>query len=83
VAYYNRGNVYADKGKYDLAIADFDRTIELEPDYANPYYGRGLIHRMRGEKEEAISDFERFLELGEDEYWRIEAEKQLRELRGQ
>jgi tetratricopeptide (TPR) repeat protein len=82
-AYYNRGNAYYGKGEYDLAIADFDRAIELKPDLAGAYYNRGFVHQIRGKKEESIKDFERFLELSEDEYWRKEAEKQLRELRGQ
>jgi len=81
-AYYNRGLAYAHKGEYELAIADFSKAIELRPDFALAYYGRGLVHKIRGEKEEAVRDFERFLELSEDEYWRKEAEKQLRELRG-
>lgn len=73
---------YGDKGEYHQAIADYDRAIELGPDLAEayPYYGRGLVHKMRGEKEKAIRDFERFLELSEDDYWREEAEKHLREL---
>jgi tetratricopeptide (TPR) repeat protein len=82
-AYANRGLAYAGKGEYDLAIADYDRAIELKPDYTPAYYSRGLARKMKGEKEEAIRDFERFLELSRDEYWRKEAEKQLRELRGQ
>ena len=82
-AYNNRGNAYAEKGEYDLAIADFGNAIERRPDLAGAYRNRGLAHKMRGEKEEAIRDFERFLELSEDEDLRKEAEKQLRELRGQ
>ena len=61
-------------------MADFDRAIELRPDYAEAYYGRGVVHEMRDENDEAIRDFERLLELSEDEYWRNEADKHLREL---
>jgi len=82
-AYSNRGGAYTFKREYDLAIADFDRAIEMRPDLVEAYYGRGFVHKMRGEKESAIRDFERVLELSEDEYWRKEAEEQLRELRGQ
>ena len=74
---------YADLGDYDLAIADYNKAIELMPDLAEAYYNRGVARKMKGEKEEAIRDFERFLELSEDEYWRECAEKQLKELRGQ
>ena len=84
-AYRTRGVAYAEKGEYDLAIADLNKAIELKPDYIEAYFLRGLVHGMRGEKENAIKDFERFLELSGDEYWylREEAERQLKELRGQ
>lgn len=81
--YLYRGAVYLIEGKPVQAVADFDKAIELKPDLAAAYYWRGLVHELRGEKKEAIEDFEQFLELSEDEYWREEAEEQLRELRGQ
>jgi len=82
-AYNNRGAAYVGKDDYDLAIADYDKAIELKPDLVEAYFGRGFVHKIRGEKEEAIRDFERCLELSEDEDLRKEAEEQLRELRGQ
>jgi len=86
-AYNNRGNAYAEKGEHDLAITDYDRAIRLKPNYSLPYHGRGFVYKKSGKKQKAIGDFERFLELSaaeywRDEYWRKEAEEQLRELRG-
>ena len=34
-AYTNRGAAYHEKGKCDLAIIDFTKVIELEPDDAD------------------------------------------------
>ncbi len=82
-AYNNRANAYAEKGEHDLAITDYDRAIRLKPNYSLPYHSRGFVYKKRGKKQKAIGDFERFLELSEEEYWREETEKQLRELRGQ
>lgn len=38
----NRGNAYADKGEYGLAIADFDQAIRLKPDYALALANKGM-----------------------------------------
>ena len=33
-AYKNRGNAYLDKGKYNKAISDYTKAIEINPKYA-------------------------------------------------
>lgn len=45
--YFYRGNTRLLLGKYDLAIADFDRVIELEPGYAEVYNNRGILASLR------------------------------------
>ena len=47
---------YYDKGDYDRAIADYDKAIQLKPDYAAAYYCRGLALKGQGKKTEAIAD---------------------------
>ena len=42
-AYYNRGNVWSDKGEYDRAIADYDQAIRLNPRDAAAHYGRAWL----------------------------------------
>lgn len=39
IAYYNRGIIYLEQGEYDLAMRDFERYLELEPNSAQ----RGAI----------------------------------------
>src|SRR5215470_519960 len=46
--YCDRGLVWYQKGRYDRAIADFDRAIKIDPNFAAAYINRGLIlHRNR------------------------------------
>ena len=45
-AFYNRGIAYKNKGSYDLAISDFDKSIQSDPTVANSYFMRGSV-RMR------------------------------------
>ena len=65
-AYSNRGNAYDNKGQYDRAFADFNRAIELKPEYANAYYNRGNTYKHKRQYDKAIADFTRAIELQPD-----------------
>ena len=52
-----------EQGDYAGAIADFDRAIELDPDYALAYLNRGNAKSFKGDHEEAIIDFDRAIDL--------------------
>lgn len=60
-AYYNRGIAYYNKGQLDLAINNYDKAIELDPQLANAYYGRAIIFITSKKINEAITDFKTFL----------------------
>lgn len=55
-AHLERGNVYALKGDYDRAIADYSQAIKLDPTYAKAYYNRGLANQRKGNFNRAIAD---------------------------
>lgn len=59
----DRGNLLARQGELDRAIADFNRAIEIAPQYAKAYGDRGLVRLMRGEDAEAEMDFRKCFEL--------------------
>src|SRR5438270_2331801 len=40
IAYNNRGNAYGTEGQYDLAIQDYDKSINLNPNFAKPLNNR-------------------------------------------
>ena len=48
------------------ALNDFDRTIELKPDYAEAYNGRGMVKNVLRQPEAAIGDFDKAIELDPD-----------------
>ena len=52
-AYANRGLVYRETGKYDLALADYNKAIGIDPNYAITYLGRGIVYRA--EKKAALA----------------------------
>jgi tetratricopeptide (TPR) repeat protein len=59
-AYYDRAKARSELEKYDEAIADFMRVIDIKSDYAEAYYRLGLTYRKRNNATDidgAISSF--------------------------
>lgn len=44
--------------RYDDALHQFDRILEVEPNYANAYLYRGLVREQKGMWKEALADLE-------------------------
>jgi tetratricopeptide (TPR) repeat protein len=47
----------------DGAIADYDKAIALNPNYAHPYAARGLTLLNIGKDQEAEQDFKKAIDL--------------------
>jgi tetratricopeptide (TPR) repeat protein len=62
-AYLNRANVYAQRGKYPLAFADFAFAIGLDPANALAFYNRGNAYFDIRQYDLAIADFTHAIEL--------------------
>ncbi len=63
LAYYNRGTLYLESNKFDVAMADFTKAIEERPDFGNAYHNRGLVKAQMKRWEEAEDDLSRALSL--------------------
>ena len=64
-AFY-RGLTYQNTGKYDKAIEQYDKSIELNPNYANAYNNRGTAKNSLGQHVEAIADYDEVIRLNPD-----------------
>lgn len=62
-ALYRRGQVYASKGAYALAIKDFDATIRLNPKDVEAYNNRCWVRTVIGELKAARRDCDEALKL--------------------
>jgi len=62
-AYDNRGDTYSSKGEYDRAIADYTKSIEINPKNASAYNNRGDAYSSKREYDRAIVDFSKAIEI--------------------
>ena len=61
------GKAHRETGKYDLAIADFDRAIELDPESPLHYRDRGIALYLNGDYDLAIADFDTAISILPDD----------------
>ncbi|MDA8005559.1 MAG: tetratricopeptide repeat protein [Alphaproteobacteria bacterium] len=54
------------KDRCELAIKDFTRVIEINPDYPDAHYSRGVAYMLKGDPDRAIADYDRAIELNPD-----------------
>jgi len=64
-AFY-RGFSAADKGDFDKAIQNYDKAIELKPDYAEAYNNRGVAYGEKDDFDKAIQNYDKAIELKPD-----------------
>jgi len=55
-ALYNRGLLYLNQSKYDLAIADFDAVLAIRPRWGGGYHARSRAREGRDDLDGAIAD---------------------------
>ena len=66
ITYCNRGNAKYAQGRYEAAIADYNQTISLQPDYASAYHNRGVVKQNLGKCAAAIADNDEAIRLQPD-----------------
>lgn len=65
--FVNRGNIYNNHFRdYDAAIADYNKTLELNPKFSWPYLNRAIALGRLKRWDEAIVDYGRALEIDQN-----------------
>ena len=57
-AYYYRGCAKTNAQKYEEAIADFEKAVELKPDYADAYFNLGRIYYIMHDEDRACENYQ-------------------------
>src|SRR5262249_10924554 len=63
---YKIGDVLRSKGALPEAIAEFDKAMQLKPDYSDPLWSRGSAYLALGQKDKAFADWARAIELARE-----------------
>ena len=56
-AYYYRGCAKVNERKYQEAIADFEKAVELKPDYADAYFNLGRTYYLLNDEDKACENY--------------------------
>ncbi|MFO1183472.1 MAG: tetratricopeptide repeat protein [Bauldia sp.] len=60
--FLNRGTAYGQTNRHDAALADFNRALQLWPDWWVAQSARGYVYSMKGQYDLAIADFGRVIQ---------------------
>lgn len=62
-AYLNRGVIYTMTEKYDSALSDYNKSIELDPKEPYAYYFRGQAYASLEQHDKAITEYGQAIKL--------------------
>lgn len=68
VAFHNRGVLYMEENKYDLALEYFDEALRLVPNHDLVWYDKGLIYQRRKQYDLALKMYDRAIEINPKYY---------------
>lgn len=63
-AWHLKGSCRITSGEFHESLEDFDKAIELKPDYAPAYYNRGMAWFYIGDQEKACEDWKMAESIG-------------------
>jgi tetratricopeptide (TPR) repeat protein len=63
MAYANNGACYANAGRLDLALADFEKAIEINPEHSTALVGAGRVYLQKADYDKALDRFKKAVEV--------------------
>jgi len=67
LVYNNRGMFFQQQKKYDKAISDFTKSLQLDPQYYFAYTNRGYTLLLRNQASAALNDFNSSLRINQQQ----------------
>jgi tetratricopeptide (TPR) repeat protein len=63
-AYTARGQLKVQLNKFESALEDYNKAVELKPDFGNVYFNRATVYYVMGDIVTACADWKKANELG-------------------
>jgi len=63
IEHYNKGVDLNNEGRYDEAIAEYNKAIEIDQNFTNAYINRGYDYLKKKQYDPAITDYTKAIEL--------------------
>ena len=63
VEWFERGNLYFNRGDYERAIHEFKKAVELSPNWDRAFFNLALIQEKTNQYNDALANFEMYLKL--------------------
>ena len=64
--HFKKGFEYQDQGNLDQALQEYQKALELNPDYVQVYTNLGTVYLGKKDYDKAIQNFKKVIELN---YW--------------
>ena len=80
----SRGNTYRIMKKYDLALADFDKVLQLNPQDPLIHLSKAQVYEISGKIEQALVYYRNFIRFTakDNAYQKRNIQKKIKELTG-
>jgi len=62
LAYFQRGEAYAQLNNYDQAVDDYNKVLEILPNFADAFIARGELFSKHGNYDQSLKDFNKAIE---------------------
>ena len=59
--WFNRGSAKSNSGNFREAISDFDKVIQLDPNFEDAYYYRGMAKNSLQDYSGALIDYDKVI----------------------
>lgn len=63
ITYFNRGNKFYSEGRYDKAIAEFEKALKLNPKDASSHFGLGNSYFLKKDYKKALGHYKQVVKL--------------------
>ena len=79
-SYQSLAEAQLKKGETDQAMSSLNKSLSIDKDFVPAIISMGEAYQAKGQKKEAKENYERAIAVAQNEYYKNQAEKKLKEV---